>query len=312
MFDFKDWFFLFLTPLPFFLYFFKKRESFLPFSSVSLLKVSKVKKTNKDLYSKLLILAGLAFVFIALARPQKADSKINSSKPGIDIILALDVSGSMKLEDFKPNRLEVAKNVIKHFIKKRINDRIGLVIFAGVSYTKIPLTTDYFVLLKILSNISTEDVSKDGTAIGMGIASSINRLRKSKSKSKIIILLTDGANNQGIISPLESSKLAKELNIKIYAVGIGNLNLPYNQRSNVLNESLLKRISFLTGGKYFRADSESSLDEIFTIINRLEKSNLDIHDFYSYEELFYIYLIIALILISLGVFFSQIIYIRIP
>jgi len=239
-------------------------------------------------------------------------------------MLALDVSGSMKAEDFKPhNRLYVAKEEIKKFVEKRISDRIGLVVFSQSSFTQCPLTLDYGILLNFLDQVKFGMI-KDGTAIGMALANCVNRLRESPSKSKVIILLTDGVNNAGQIDPLTAATIAKTMNVKIYTIGAGkpgNAMYPiddpifgkrYVYLPNEIDEETLKEIARKTGGKYFRARSEEELEEIYTEIDRLEKTEIKVNEYVQYRELFSIFVILGLGFLVLEMFLSQTVFRKIP
>jgi Ca-activated chloride channel family protein len=243
-------------------------------------------------------LAGIALLVIAFARPQLGSSEEDILTEGVDIMVTVDVSGSMAAEDFRPrNRLVVAKQVIQDFVRGRQSDRIGLVIFAARSFTKCPLTIDYDVLLKQIDDVEL-GVIDDGTAIGSGLANAVNRLRSSKAKSRIIILLTDGVNNSGEIDPLTAAELARSLGIKVYTVGVGRegiapfpVNDPIFGRRYVdvqvqIDEELLKKISQSTGGQYFRAVDKDSLQKIFKTIDALEKSRISVKSYTHYNEVF--------------------------
>jgi len=243
-------------------------------------------------------LAGIALLVIAFARPQLGSSEEDILTEGVDIMVTVDVSGSMAAEDFRPrNRLVVAKQVIQDFVRGRQSDRIGLVIFAARSFTKCPLTIDYDVLLKQIEDVEL-GVIDDGTAIGSGLANSVNRLRSSKAKSRVIILLTDGVNNSGEIDPLTAAELARSLGIKVYTVGVGRegiapfpVNDPVFGRRYVdvqvqIDEELLKKISESTGGQYFRAVDKDSLEKIFETIDGLEKSRISVKSYTHYNEVF--------------------------
>ena len=248
------------------------------------------------------ILYGLRIVIIlllivALARPQSRQGDESISTEGIDIILTLDVSGSMEARDFMPNRLEAAKKVAAEFIRGRKHDRIGLVIFAAQSATQTPLTVDYEVLLMLLDKIQIGIIQEDRTAIGMALANSVNRLRTSQAKSKVIILLTDGMNNAGEIDPLTAANLAKAINVTIYTIGAGTkgmapvpvytmLGKQYGLRPVEIDEETLQKVATLTGGQYFRATDEKSLAKIYQEIDRLEKSKIDVKQYKDYIELF--------------------------
>ncbi len=248
----------------------------------------------------------LIFVIIVLARPQTSSSKKNIETEGIDIIISLDISSSMLAQDFKPDRLEAAKKTAFDFIDKRINDRIGLVVFAAESYTQCPVTIDHDVLKNLFKGLKS-GLLTDGTAIGMGLATSINRLKDSKAKSKIIILLTDGVNNTGIISPQTAAELAKTFNIRVYTIGIGSYGYaPYpvqtpwgivmQQMKVEIDEKLLQSIANLTGGKYFRATNKKGLQKIYDEIDKMEKTKIDVSVYTKKTEVFLTFAIIATIL----------------
>lgn len=272
----------------------------------------------------LLRVLALAFLFIALARPQAGTENREVSSEGIDIMLALDVSGSMKAEDFKPqNRLYVAKEEIKKFVEKRISDRIGLVVFSKSSFTQCPLTLDYGVLLNFLDQVKFGMI-EDGTAIGMALANSVNRLRESPAKSKVIILLTDGINNAGEIDPLTAAGVAKTMDVKIYAIGVGkpgNAMYPvddpifgkrYVYLPNEIDEETLRKIAEKTGGKYFRARSEKELEEIYTEIDQMEKTEVKVSEYVQYRELFIVFVYFGLAFLVLEMLLSQTVFRKIP
>jgi Ca-activated chloride channel family protein len=267
--------------------------------------------SNFKLLLKVFRLISLALIITALARPQIIDTSTRvKTNSGIDIIMAIDVSASMLAKDLKPNRLDALKNVADEFIKNRVSDRIGLVEYAGESYTKTPLTTDKGIILKSLREIKYNNIIEGGTAIGMGLATSVNRIKDSKSKSKVIILLTDGVNNAGFIDPLTAAELAKEYDIKIYSIGLGTNGLALspvgiNARGKLnyaniqveIDEELLTQISEMSGGKYFRATDNSKLKEIYDEIDKLEKTETEEFKYYSVDEKFRVFLIPAIILI---------------
>ena len=255
----------------------------------------------------------LALLIIALARPQIIDvsTRVKSNK-GIDIVMAIDVSASMLAKDLKPNRLEALKDVASNFIKSRLTDRIGLVEYAGESYTKTPITSDKSIILRSLSEIEYNTIIEGGTAIGMGLATSVNRIKDSKARSKVIILLTDGVNNTGFIDPLTAAELAIEFGIKIYTIGLGTNgmalspvgidsrgNFNYANAKVEIDEKLLKEIASITGGKYFRATNNAKLKEIYSDIDKLEKSDIEEFKYYNVEEKYRIFLLPALLLIGL-------------
>jgi len=253
----------------------------------------------------------LALIITALARPQVIDTSTRvKTNSGVDIIMAIDVSASMLAKDLKPNRLDALKNVADEFIKNRITDRIGLVEYAGESYTKTPLTTDKSITLRSLREIKYNNIIEGGTAIGMGLATSVNRIKDSKAKSKVIILLTDGVNNAGFIDPITAAELAKEFQIKIYCIGLGTNGLALSpvgidargkfNYANIqveIDEKLLTQISEMTGGKYFRATDNERLKEIYSDIDKLEKTEIEEFKYYSVDEKFRYFLVPAILLI---------------
>ncbi|MCH1484792.1 MAG: VWA domain-containing protein [Flavobacteriaceae bacterium] len=271
-----------------------------------------------NFYSKLksilkyLRLISIILIVTALARPQFIDTSTRvKTNSGIDIIMAIDVSASMLAKDLKPNRLDALKNVAEEFIKNRISDRIGLVEYAGESYTKTPLTTDKSVTLRSLKDIKYNNIIEGGTAIGMGLATSVNRIKDSKAKSKVIILLTDGVNNAGFIDPMTAAELATEFQIKIYSIGLGTNGLALSpvgidsrgkfNYANVqveIDEKLLTQISEMTGGKYFRATDNDRLKEIYSDIDELEKTEIEEFKYYSVDEKYRYFLLPAIILIA--------------
>ncbi|WP_310027704.1 vWA domain-containing protein [Flavobacterium arsenatis] len=287
------------------------------------LKMSSLKgfQTSPSLLAKLkpflfvLRIVALASMIVALARPRTVDisSKTKTTK-GIDIVLSVDVSSSMLARDLKPNRMEALKRVASDFIESRPNDRIGLVVYAGESYTKTPVTSDKAVVIDALRGIKFDNVLQDGTAIGTGLATAINRLKDSKAKSKIIILLTDGVNNSGTIEPETASDIAKEYGIKVYTIGLGTNGMaeyPYALAANgdfvfkmmkvEIDQELMKSIAKNTGGKYFRATSNQKLETIYDEINKLETTEIEELKFYDYDEKYRPFLIFAGILLLLEI-----------
>ncbi|MEY8849645.1 VWA domain-containing protein [Psychroserpens sp. XS_ASV72] len=261
----------------------------------------------------LLRLLALGLLITALARPRTVDvsTKTKTTK-GIDIVMAIDVSASMLAKDLLPNRLEALKKVAAQFIQGRPNDRIGLVEYAGESYTKTPITSDKTIVLRSLRDIKYNTIIEGGTAIGMGLATSVNRLKDSKAKSKVIILLTDGVNNSGFIDPKIASELAVEYGIKTYTIGLGTNGMAlspiainpggtfqYGRVQVEIDEDLLKNIAEVTGGKYFRATDNKKLEEIYNEINKLEKTEVEEFKFYNYEEKYRPLVIIAGLLLML-------------
>lgn len=238
--------------------------------------------------------AVIALLIVVLARPQSTDSWENVTTKGIDIVMSLDISGSMLAEDFKPNRLEASKNVAMEFIAGRPNDRIGLVVFSGESFTQCPLTTDHAVLVNLFRDIKSGMI-EDGTAIGMGLANAVNRLKDSEAISKVIILLTDGVNNQGTIAPETAAEIAKTFGIRVYTVGVGTMGeapypfqTPYGtQYQDVeveIDEDVLTQIADMTGGKYFRATNNRKLKQIYAEIDEMEKSKIDVKEYSKKNE----------------------------
>lgn len=266
-----------------------------------------IKPTFKQQFHFLpFVLKMLAFALavVALARPQSSLSGQNVKTEGIDIMMALDISSSMLAEDLKPNRIEAAKKVAEEFIDSRPNDRIGLVVFGGESFTQCPLTTDHSVLKNLFTGIESGMLA-EGTAIGEGLATAVNRIRNSKAKSKIIILLTDGVNNIGSISPGTAGEIAKTFGIRVYTVGVGTrgmaptpVNTPFGiQYQNMevqIDEEILKQIATETDGKYFRATNTSKLKTIYDEIDKLENTKLDVTEFHNYTEEFYPWALAAL------------------
>tara|TARA_A100001015_G_scaffold258429_1_gene301695 strand:+ start:8023 stop:9015 length:993 start_codon:yes stop_codon:yes gene_type:complete len=326
MFNFSNpWVLIFLIFIPL-LFFLKKSKTFLKdgsiqFSNISHLKKIKnlngQKKINFLLFFQLFIISTLIFV---LAGPRLKSNLSESIYNVIDINLILDISSSMRAEDFKPNRLESAKETAKKFIEYRRGDRIGLLVFAGESYIQCPLTLDYKVLLRLLQNVKIVDEKNDGTAIGMAIAHGINRLRNSNSKSRIIILLSDGSNNAGELEPVTAANFAKEYGIKIYAIGVGaNKEAPFpyidpfGNKSYVnvdvkIDEKTLKDVAYETGGLYFRAKDEIELEKIYDEINKMERSKIKIKDYTMFTELFSFILVPLIILLIFIEFLYQFVF----
>lgn len=260
----------------------------------------------------ILRIAVIILLVIVIARPQAAFDEKEVHTQGIDIVLALDISSSMLAEDFQPkNRIIAAKEVAKEFISGRHSDRIGLVVFAGESYTQCPLTLDYELLKEFMDRVDVGAI-EDGTAIGMAIANGLNRLRDSQAESKVIILLTDGQNNRGEIDPLTAAQAATPLHVKIYTIGVGTegtapypvqtpYGIRYQQIPVKIDEDLLKEVASITGGKYFRALDENKLRDIYKIIDEMETSEIEVKEYRSYSELFLPWAIAALVFLMLEV-----------
>ena len=275
----------------------------------------------------LLRILSFVMIILVLARPQTTDNWQNSEIEGIDIMMAVDVSTSMLAEDLKPNRLEAAKKVAAEFINGRPNDNIGLTIFAGEAFTQCPLTVDHAVLLNLFNSvkgdIAQRGLIEDGTAVGMGLANAISRLKDSKAKSKVIILLTDGSNNRGDISPLTAAEIAKQFGIRIYTIGVGtNGTAPYPMQTyagvqyvNVpveIDEQTLTQIAGTTNGNYFRATSNSKLEQVYKDIDKLEKTKLNVKEFSKREEAFALFGIIAFLSMLLELVLRNTILKKIP
>lgn len=305
---------LLLLPLMLLWYWFwnKKSQANVTFSTTIAFK--KTKSWNDALYHLLFVLRmiAIALIVVALARPQthseNAKTKITD---GIDILMAIDVSASMLSQDLKPNRFEALKKVASQFVKDRPNDRIGLVIYAGESYTKTPVTTDKSIILNALSEITYGQI-EDGTAIGMGLATAVNRLKESKAKSRVIILLTDGVNNTGFIDPQTAAELAAEYGIKVYTVGIGTNGMAlspyalnadgsiiYRMQQVDIDEPLMKKIAQVTKGRYFRATNNQKLQQIYDEINQMETTKIEEFKYTEVDEKFRWWVLVAGVLLLL-------------
>lgn len=299
--------FLLLPMLFWYFWELRKTEASLQISSIK-----KLKDSPKTLRMKF---RHLPFVFrmlatvlliIAIARPQSSINWRSENREGIDIMMALDVSGTMMAEDLKPNRLDAAKSVATEFVLSRPNDNIGLVVFAAESFTQCPLTTDHAVLVNLFTGVQYGVVA-DGTAIGLGLANAVNRLKESKSKSKVIILLTDGSNNAGDIAPVTAAELAKTLGMRVYAIGVGShgdVNMPvqtpfgvrYQQMKSEFDEKTLEDIAEMTGGKYFRATNNAMLRAVYQEIDQLEKTKISVQEYSNKSELYFLFALLALLL----------------
>ena len=249
--------------------------------------------------------AAIVLLSIALARPQQTNRWSSESTEGIDIMMALDISGTMQAEDLKPNRLEAAKQVASDFVIARPNDQIGLVVFAGESFTQCPLTTDHAVLVNLFKSVKF-GLIEDGTAIGLGLANAVNRMKDSPTKSKVIILLTDGSNNRGDIDPLTAAEIAKTYGIRVYAIGVGShgqarvpvqtpVGVQYMMMDSEFDETTLQNIAATTGGQYFRATDNTTLRQIYEQIDRLEKTKLRVREYAKHTDVFAPFLLAALL-----------------
>ncbi len=305
------------------IYFYKSKTN-----RINLFKVSSISDFSSGLKSKIyplldiLRLISIFLIIIALSRPQEISNSVRTkTSSGIDIVIAVDISSSMLAQDLKPNRLEALKTVAAEFINDRQNDRIGLVIYAGESYTKTPVTSDKSVIIKSLNDIVFDGVIQDGTAIGMGLATSVNRLKESKAKSKVIILLTDGVNNSGFIDPSTAADLASNYGIKTYTIGLGSngnalapvaLNADGSFRFGMtkveIDEELLESIASKTGGLYFRATNNESLQNIYDEINKLEKTEVEEIRYSDAEEKYRFFILISLGLIFVEFVFRKVIF----
>lgn len=322
------WWFLALIILPILvLWYVRRRTTYFPsmrFSDTHAFKNMSSSRTRLQEFLPLLRLPALFCLIIALARPQKLLMPVDMQTNGIDIIMALDLSGSMLAQDFEPNRLEVAKKVASEFVEKRPNDRIGLVVFSGEAITKCPLTIDHKIIQDMLATINVGQM-QDGTAIGMGLATAVNRLKSSDAKSKIIILMTDGVNNTGYFKPEDALNLAKTFGIKVYTIGIGSKGeamTPIQRADNgrfifglmpvEIDEVLLQRIADETTGKYYRATNNEELSRIYSEIDRLEKSKIEDKTWRNHVDLFQNWVLAAIFFVLLEiaaryVFFSRLV-----
>lgn len=297
-----------------------KRNPTLTFSNTSNLSDLSGSWRNYGIYlTPLLQCIAFALIVCALARPQYQNTTVERNAEGIDIVLTLDISTSMKAEDLKPNRLEAAKNVASDFIDQRVSDRVGLVLFARQSFTAVPPTLDYELLNRLLGEVEM-GVVEDGTAIGMGIATAVNRLKESRAESKVIILLTDGQNNSGEIDPVTAAELALSHNIKIYTIGAGTRGTaPYpvqdpifgNRYQNVevnIDEEMLTEIANMTEGNYFRATDTEKLQEIYDQINELEKTEIEEVIYTDYQDLYPRFLLPAVLLLILSIISDRLLF----
>lgn len=327
--EFADPFFLLLFLfIPILLYWRKKKseKASLAFSDIQLIKDSLSPSLRLKLKPILVWIQVLALILliISLARPRSKNSQSSITSEGIDIVMALDVSRSMLIEDMgNVNRLDAAKDVAEKFVRGRQSDRVGLVVFAGKSFTQCPLTVDYPILISLIRQVAIGLV-EDGTAIGMGLINSVNRLRESKSKSKVIILLTDGQNNRGEIDPMTAAQIAQALNIRVYTIGAGKDGLaripvddPFFGKQYVtaevkIDEETLKGIAEITGGQYFRATNQKALEDIYEQIGQMEKTKIDVRTYFRYEDLYPYFLIPALFLLFLHFVLIRTVFFELP
>lgn len=302
---------LILIPIFWIWYFFRhnKRNTHLQISSLNGLKVVSWKSWGRHLLFVFRTFA-IGLLIIAFARPQSSASWEDMTTEGIDIVLAMDISGSMLAKDLTPDRLEASKKVAMDFISGRPNDRMGLVIFSGESFTQCPLTTDHQVLQNIFKDVKSGMV-KDGTAIGMGLATAVNRLKESEAKSKVVILLTDGVNNKGSIAPMTAAEIAQQFDVRVYTIGVGTQGYaPYPFKTPFgttvdedvevkIDEQTLQDIASTTNGKYFRATSNEALQDIYKEIDLMERSKIEVKEYHKKKEEFLIFAILAFVFLLL-------------
>ena len=305
-------FLLVLIPILATWYIWKLKKQYATLQISSTAAFSDIKPTFKVWFRHSLFvfrLLAISSLIVVLARPQSSNSWKNISTKGIDIILDMDISGSMLAQDFKPNRLKAAKEVATEFINGRPNDRIGLVVFSGESFTQCPLTTDHASVINLMKDIKSGMI-EDGTAIGEGLANGISRLKDSPAKSKVLILLTDGVNNMGSIDPYTAAEIAKTFNIRVYTIGIGSIGtapypvqtpfgMQYQQMKVEIDEELLQNISDETGGKYFRATNKQKLEDIYKEIDKLEKSKIKVKEYRKKNDEYLWWGIAAILLLIL-------------
>jgi Ca-activated chloride channel homolog len=318
-------FLLLLIPLLVVWYFWQGRKKQAAISYSSLKAFEKIPATFRERlrhFPFALRMLALIFLIIALARPQNFSAGQSVNAEGIDIAMVLDISGSMLAEDFKPNRLDAAKEVIDEFVQGRTTDRIGLVIFSREAFTQCPLTIDYSVLRNLLSDIKTGMI-EDGTAIGNGIANGVNRLKDSDAESRVVILLTDGVNNAGEVDPISAAEIASTFGIRIYTIGVGTrgeapypVQTPFGTRYQMvpveIDEAILKKIAETTGGQYFRATNNRALEEIYNKIDKMEKTKIEITSYRNAKELFAGWLGIGFVLLFLELIASKTILRKLP
>ena len=318
----NEFFYLLIVPTAILIWYILKSKTFnstILFSDTNSINKTRTLKTKLRHLPYLLKIIASALLIITIARPQSSTNWEESTTEGIDIVLSMDISGSMLAQDLKPNRLEASKNVAMDFISKRTNDRVGLVIFAGESFTQCPLTTDHNVLVNLFKDVKSGMVD-DGTAVGMGLATAVNRLKDSEAISKVIILLTDGVNNSGTVPPLTAAEIAEKFGIRVYTIGVGTegfapypfqtpFGVQYQEVEVKIDEKTLQDIATLTDGKYFRATNNKSLKEIYKDIDSLEKSKIEVTEFHKRSEEFLPFALCALSLLLLG-FILQITYLK--
>ena len=321
-----DMFYLFLVLIPIIAWYIYRQKKFGASLQVSTLKNLEAVPKNWKFYLRHLIfalkVAVISLLIIVLARPQSAENWENVSTEGIDIVMAVDVSTSMLARDLKPDRIEAAKDVASKFIAGRPYDRIGLVVFAGEAFTQCPITTDHAVVTNLLMETET-GVINDGTAIGNGLATAVNRLKDSDALSRVIILLTDGENNMGEVPPLTAAEIAKNYGIRVYTIGVGSIGTaPYPVQTPFgiqvqdvpvkIDEESLQSIAGITGGKYFRATDNAKLKQIYEEIDKLEKSKIEVKEFSKKQEEFQPYAIAAALLLIAAILLKTSVFRNIP
>ena len=321
-----EYLFLLLLLIPIIFWYIKemhKSDASLQISSLQkLISFPKSKKIKFLHIPFILRTLAIAFIILALARPQASNSWRTENTEGIDIMMALDVSGTMLSKDLKPNRLEAAKTVASEFILSRPNDNIGLVVFSGESFTQCPLTTDHAVLINLFNAVNFGMI-EDGTAIGLGLANAVNRIKESKAKSKVIILLTDGSNNRGDIAPITAAEIAKTFGIRVYAIGVGShgmvempiqtpMGLQYQMMQSEFDERSLQEIATVTGGQYFRATDNAKLRRIYQEIDKLEKTKISVREYSKKSEQYFLFSMIAFVLLILEVLLRNTLLRKIP
>jgi Ca-activated chloride channel family protein len=318
--------FLLLLIIPLVVWYVLKHRKTEPTLRISSVKPFAKAPVSKKIYLRhvpfVLRMIALALIIVVLARPQTSKSWQDESTEGIDIMMAVDISGTMLAQDLKPNRLKAAKNVAIEFIKGRPNDNIGLVLFSGESFTQCPLTTDHDVLINLFNSVEYGMI-KDGTAIGMGLANAVSRVKDSKAKSKVIILLTDGSNNTGDISPETAAQIANKMGVRVYTIGVGTrgqapypVQTPFGiQYQNIdvdIDEPMLKFIAKETGGSYFRATNNNKLKEIYAQIDQMEKTKIEVKEYNKKNEAYFIFAIAACVCILLEIALRNTILRKIP
>lgn len=307
-------------------YFFRRKQHYPTLKMPNLEAVSGLNSWRGKLRGILPILRALAFIMlvIAIARPQETLKEEDIRAEGIDIFLAIDLSSSMLAQDFKPDRLGASKRVAADFVDKREFDRVGLAVFAGEAFTQCPLTTDHRVINEFLAGLQC-GILEDGTAIGMGLATAVNRIKESEADSKVVILLTDGVNNAGYVKPITAAEIAREFGVKVYTIGVGSTGkamAPVSKRSDgryifgptpvKIDEELLTKIAEMTGGKYFRATNEANLERIYAEIDQLEKTEIEVTSLKRYSEEFYHFAFLGILFLMLEILLRYTLFRTIP